>query len=56
MSGSKVARMKVFRRLELCLQGQLKRYRQHGCTIMHSFWVTHDNLVLFKVNIFYPQT
>ena len=52
--GSKVALMKVFHRLELSLQGQLKPYWQHGCTIMHSFWVTHDHLVLFKVHIFYP--
>ncbi len=48
--------MQVLHRLELSLQGQLKRYWQHGCAIMHSFWVTHYNLVLFKVHIFHPQT
>lgn len=48
--------MKVFHRLELSLQGQLKGYWQPGRAIMPSFWVTHHNPVLFKVHIFHPQT
>jgi len=42
----------MFHRLELGLQGQLKRYRQHSCAIMYSFWVTHFNLALFRAHIF----
>ncbi len=56
VSESKVALLKVFYSLELSLQGQFKRCQQHGCAIMHSFGVTHYYLVLFKVQIFHPQT
>ena len=52
---AQLALVKVFHRLELGWQRQLKPYRQPSCAIMHSLWAANHNLALFKVHIFNPQ-